>query len=137
MTEPSSPQCSRCGTSLSVGTTDGLCPKCLLAMNLDSRTMPEEEKPPVVPAPTPEELVSLQNNVQFQLARAFRNRALCYPPRSADRVAALNQAIQQLGKPLQQLAQDDLLAWEIRIDQVTCLRLLENLAPATVPALPS
>ena len=34
-----------------------------------------------------DELVSLQNNVRFQLARAFRNQALCYAPESDDRVA--------------------------------------------------
>ncbi|MBM4089216.1 MAG: aldehyde dehydrogenase, partial [Planctomycetes bacterium] len=59
---------------------------------------------------TTDELFSLQNNVRFQLARAYRNRALCYLPKSDDRVAALSMAVEQLHRTLSQLRADDPLA---------------------------
>ncbi|MHB8863339.1 MAG: hypothetical protein ACYC6N_13100, partial [Pirellulaceae bacterium] len=71
-----------------------------------------------------DELVSLQNHVRFQLARAFRNQALCYAPESDDRVAALTLAVEQLNRTLRQLRSDDPLAWEVYLDLATCHRLL-------------
>jgi len=70
------------------------------------------------------QLSSLQQNVRYLLARAYRNRALCYPLRSTDRVAALTQAIDQLKKPLLELPPDDTLIWRIHLDQAVCQRLL-------------
>jgi len=73
---------------------------------------------------TAEELISLQHNVQYQLARAYRNRALCYPKGSDDRIAALTQATDQLRKPLSQTTANDPLVYRIRIDLAQCYRLL-------------
>jgi len=75
-----------------------------------------------------EELISLQHNVRYQLARAYRNRALCYPKDSDDRVAALTGAIDELKKPLTQIAGDDPLVPRIQIDLAVCYRSLENFA---------
>lgn len=73
---------------------------------------------------TADELISLGHNVQYQLARAYRNRALCYPKGSDDRLAALTQATDQLRKPLTQTTADDPLVYRIRIDLALCARLL-------------
>lgn len=73
---------------------------------------------------TADELISLHHNVQYQLARAYRNRALCYPNGSDDRIAALTQANDQLRKPLLQTTADDPLVYRIRIDLALCCRLL-------------
>ena len=51
------PTCSRCKTPLSEETTAGLCPRCLLAMSVESQTLdtsvPTREQ---LPPPTPDEL---------------------------------------------------------------------------------
>lgn len=80
---------------------------------------------------TAAELFSLQHNVRYQLARTRRNQGLCYPPKSNDRVAALTQAIEQLGKLRTQLAADEPLAWRVSIDEGICQRLLEDYAAAS------
>ena len=83
------------------------------------------------------ELTSLQHNVQHQLARAFRNQALCYAKGSDDRIASLSRALGQLAKPPAQMAPGDPLLWQIYVDQVVCLRLLEDFdkAATTLAAL--
>jgi tetratricopeptide (TPR) repeat protein len=73
---------------------------------------------------TADELISLQHHVQFQLARVYRNRALSYPPDSEDRLAALTAAVDQLQRPLAQIADNDPLIWPVRLDLAVCLRLL-------------
>ena len=45
-------------------------------------------------------LASLQHNVRFHLARAYRNQALCYDAGSRDRTASLTEALEQLKQPL-------------------------------------
>ncbi|HTN74946.1 MAG TPA: hypothetical protein VL096_06855 [Pirellulaceae bacterium] len=77
-----------------------------------------------------EELFALQHNLRYQLARARRNQALCYPPGSNDRVAALGQAVEQLDKLVPQLAEDEPLLARIKIDQGICLRLQSEYAAA-------
>lgn len=79
---------------------------------------------------TADELISLGHNVQYQLARAYRNRALCYPKASNDRIAALTQATEQLRKPLSQTTADDPLVYRIRIDLALCARLLGSFEAA-------
>jgi len=73
------------------------------------------------------ELSSLQQNVRYQWARALRNQALCYPARSADRIAALTQTARMLEQPLQVLPSDDPLVARIKLDQAVCYRLLGEL----------
>ena len=74
-----------------------------------------------------DELFSLQNNVRFQLARAFRNQGLCYPSDSNDRVVALSRAIKQLNATLTQLQADDPFTWQVYLDLATCHRLLSDI----------
>ena len=69
-------------------------------------------------------LISLQHQLHFQLARAYRNRALCYPPNSEDRVAALTSSIEQLTRPLQQIAASDPLIGSFRLELAISYRLL-------------
>jgi hypothetical protein len=75
---------------------------------------------------TSEELDALQHNVRFQLARARRNQGLCYKPGSDDRVAALRQALVQLGKLRAVLAEDDPILWRVKLDEGLCHRLLDE-----------
>ncbi len=56
MTSSSSPTCPRCGNPLAPSSPAGLCPRCLLAMNLRTRTMPTGEQPSSSPPPAPAEL---------------------------------------------------------------------------------
>lgn len=57
--------CSRCGASLAPGTLGGLCPRCLMALNLETQTeVPGEAAGPagtriIKPAPTPTEIAGL------------------------------------------------------------------------------
>ncbi len=74
---------------------------------------------------TAAELVSLQTTIRFQLARAYRNQALCYPPDSSDRLNALTQA-RELLQPLSQLLPETNLAWQSRVDDLVCHRLLRD-----------
>ena len=79
---------------------------------------------------TADELISLQHNTIHQLARAYRNQALLYEPKSADQVNGLTQASELLAQPLTVLAPDEPLAWQIRLDLAICQRLLERLDSA-------
>ena len=48
--------CKRCDTNLEADTIEGLCPRCLMALNFDTRTMPQgEEAAPSSPL-SPEEM---------------------------------------------------------------------------------
>jgi len=57
--------CSRCGASLAPGTLGGLCPRCLMALNLETQTeVPGEAAGPagtriIKPTPTPTEIAGL------------------------------------------------------------------------------
>ena len=76
------------------------------------------------------ELVSLQRNIDYQLARAFRNQGESYPAKSADRTNSLRQAVEQLQTVAAGDA-SDAIGWLARTDEVRCLRLLENFDAAT------
>ena len=71
------------------------------------------------------ELQSLERNLNYQLARAFRNQGQSYPPGSEDRTNSLSQAVERL-KPLAQSADDDFVAWQSRLDEIVCERLMED-----------
>lgn len=77
-----------------------------------------------------EELASLEKNVDYQLARAYRNQAESYPPGSPDRANSLTQALEQLER-LAQLSVADEMVWRARIDEVVCYRLLGDVQRAT------
>lgn len=58
--------CQKCGTALGSETVGGMCPRCLMALNFDSRTMPEgEEAPTSLPPLSPEEMA--ENFPQFEI----------------------------------------------------------------------
>ncbi len=84
------------------------------------------------PAPgglSADELLVLEKTVAFELARALRNQALCYPPGSADRANSLSQAIKLLG-PLARSELDGSLRFRSAIDLCACYRLAGDLAAA-------
>jgi hypothetical protein len=70
------------------------------------------------------ELTALERNLQYQLARAFRNQGESYPEKSPDRANSLRQAVELL-QPLTS-ADQDATAWSARLDEIVCLRLLED-----------
>jgi hypothetical protein len=74
------------------------------------------------------ELLSLQNNIYFHLARAYRNQALLYPADSDDRIGSLTRALGELDKARLQLPEGDALLWRLMLDQIVCQRLLGNQA---------
>jgi tetratricopeptide (TPR) repeat protein len=74
---------------------------------------------------TPRQLSSLRDNVHYQLARAYRNQAECYPDDSPDRRNALTLAVEMLD-PLAKLDAEHPLAWKSRIDEILCHRLLAD-----------
>lgn len=80
---------------------------------------------------TADQLISLQHRLHFHLARTYRNRALCYPPDSEDRVAALISSVEQLNQPLQQIAESDRLIWPFQLDLALSYRLLGQVEEAT------
>ncbi|HYF34795.1 MAG TPA: serine/threonine-protein kinase [Prosthecobacter sp.] len=45
VTDASAPVCSRCGAALPPDAPQGLCPRCLMALNLDTETLATEEQP--------------------------------------------------------------------------------------------
>ena len=75
------------------------------------------------------ELTSLAANVRYQLARALRNQALCYPVGSPDRLNSLTQSLEAVA-PLAAAHDDDPLAWPARVDALVCLRLAGRLEDA-------
>lgn len=80
-------------------------------------------------APEPHELFALEVNLNYQLARAWRNLGHGHPPKSIDRTDALQQALARL-KLLAQRPVDEPLGWTSRLDQIQCIRLLEDFRQA-------
>lgn len=78
---------------------------------------------------TAAQLASLHDNLQYELARALRNQAACYPPGSPDRVSSLTQAVALL-QPLSTLDPAHPLAAKSRIDLIIAYRLLGDHAMA-------
>lgn len=77
-----------------------------------------------------DELFSLHQHIRQQFARALRNRALLYPPKSDDRVSLLLEATQLLEGLLQELPTDDPLRARTMLDLAVCERMLGRLAMA-------
>jgi len=78
---------------------------------------------------TVDELGALRRNVTYQLARGLRNQGQSYPAGSADRTNSLRQAVELLS-PLAQTDDADSVAWQSRLDEIACDRLLEDWAAA-------
>ncbi len=78
---------------------------------------------------TIDQLASLQENIRYQLARTYRNQAECYPADSADRTNFLALAADELD-PLAKLNTSHPLAWESRLDEIVCHRLLADYSTA-------
>ena len=74
---------------------------------------------------TVDELGALQRHVNYQLARTFRDQGRSYPAGSADRTNSLRQAVELLSS-LAQTDDADSLAWQSRLDEIVCDRLLED-----------
>ena len=70
--------------------------KDIIAEELRSRPPTRKPEPGQM---TTAELLSLEKNVQYQLARAYRNQGQTYPPGSDDQINSLTQAAELL-KPL-------------------------------------
>lgn len=79
--------------------------------------------------PTAAEWAALKRNVDYQLARAYRNQGESYPLLSADRTAALDQAIKEL-ELLARTEATDAVTWQARLDEVVCRRLQTDLEGA-------
>ena len=75
------------------------------------------------------QLVSIQRDVQYQLARALRNQGQCYEPGSADRANSLTQAVGKLNS-LVGFEPADQTTLKSRIDDIVCHRLLGEYATA-------
>lgn len=75
------------------------------------------------------ELIALRRNVAFQLARAYRNQGQSYPPQSPDRVNSLRQAAEKFAE-LSGGDTPDEVTWRCRLDEIACLRLLEDFRAA-------
>jgi len=78
---------------------------------------------------TVQQLTSLRDNIQYQLARAYRNQAQCYAAASPDWANSLTLAVEMLD-PLAKLDTAHPLAWRSRVDEVVCYRLLADYATA-------
>ena len=76
-----------------------------------------------------QELESLARNLKVQLARAYRNQALCFAAGSPDYVNALSLALKQLPNVVSQPI-DEASVWQARVEQTVCLRLLKKQAEA-------
>ncbi len=74
---------------------------------------------------SPHQWSTLGEKIQYQLARALRNQALCYPAESPDRANSLTQAVKLLDV-LARLDPDRPLAYPSRVDQIACYRLLQD-----------
>ncbi|MEM8946205.1 MAG: hypothetical protein AAGD11_13615 [Planctomycetota bacterium] len=78
---------------------------------------------------TIKELESLDRNLNVQIARGYRNQALCYDEQSVDRINSLSLAIGQLSEVARQPL-DDPSTWQARIEHLVCLRLTNKLEQA-------
>src|SRR6266403_417409 len=57
MSNESLPKCPQCGTPLSLGAPAGLCPNCLMALNLQTQTA-FTDVPPAAQSPLPPEQIA-------------------------------------------------------------------------------
>jgi tetratricopeptide (TPR) repeat protein len=84
---------------------------------------------PGVDQPTADHWFSMRRNVDYQLGRAYRNQGESYPAKSADRLSALEQAVETF-ESLTRAELTDPITWQARLEEVTCKRLLGDLTSA-------
>src|SRR5439155_21914856 len=77
-----------------------------------------------------DELTSLAQQIQHQLARAQRNRALLFDHGSDDRLSLLLAACDTLQRALTQMSRDEPLKADVQLDLAACQRLLGRYAQA-------
>lgn len=78
-----------------------------------------------------EELVTLNNNVRFQLAIANVKRAMLYTEKDRlNRIDALNNVLERLKEVQGQTSQGQPLWWESQVLQIECFRLLGKIGEA-------
>jgi len=56
MSNPASPNCPQCGAALPAGAPGGLCPRCLMALNLKTETVFTDDTPAAQPPLPPDEI---------------------------------------------------------------------------------
>jgi len=71
------------------------------------------------------DLLGVQQHLQFQLGRAWRSLGESFAVDSPDWISALQQAVAEL-KPLADSASEHPLAWQAMLDDVVCRRLLKD-----------
>ena len=84
--------------------------------------------------PSQTELLSLQQNLQYHLARAYRNQANTYADGTNDQIASLQRAVTALNKPLTQLSEEDPLVTAIHLALIACHRELKQFDLARIAA---
>ena len=95
-----------------------------------AREIAARRRAPAAGGLSADELLMLQQQVQYHAARARRMRGLLYPPASDDRLAQV-VAARQLLEPLRtQIAADDLQSALVRLELARCLRLAARLDDA-------
>ncbi|MBA61614.1 MAG: hypothetical protein CMJ76_04540 [Planctomycetaceae bacterium] len=77
-------------------------------------------------APSQSELLSLRQNLQYHLARTYRNQANTYASGTNDQIASLQRAVTALNKPLTQLSEEDPLVIAIHLAMIACHRDLKQ-----------
>ena len=80
-------------------------------------------------APSRVQLLALQKNLRYELARAYLSQGQCYDVDTPDRDNALRQATELL-ESLARLSSVDPLAYKARLDEINCLRLMKDNAGA-------
>jgi len=78
---------------------------------------------------TQTELESLRRNLALQMARTYRNQALCFPTGSPDSLNSLNLALQAIANLTKSDLNEDAI-WLARLEQLACLRLLKHFSEA-------
>src|SRR5262245_40574996 len=107
-----------------------------LDKELTSEIPLRRRSPPRAGALTADELTSLSEHVQHELARAQKNRALLFERGSDDRLSLLLAGVQTLDQLLPQVADDQPLKPAIALDLAECQRLLGRYPEANELAAP-
>jgi hypothetical protein len=107
---------------------------------LIDRTLPELRSRSLSPHDvTPDQLLNLRKNIQYQTAAVNLTKASLFPPDDRlNRSDVLNLVLNQLDEVLRNTSDDELLWWQVQLDRVEALRLAGKLEQAeqALQALP-